>query len=377
MASKPGRLLLVDNDLYDIDTGALIFKHWLKEEMPQRLFYDAAAKKFLAQYERGFVRYALNGTAEATLVQKSKPAFADDLKWVVYAKNRDIWRADVDWKEFKFVNERKVTAVEQFNDQYFADNIVVGTDKTLLVHNINKVLHVNLETGEVKPMQISLQEISKRKSPDSKAVVGLENGKFYYYDVDANEPQYFPVGRGAINDYQWLGNGKCLGIAAMKTVIQYDRAKHTLTELAALPTPCNRMGEPSPDGRFVFCASMVNGKAALLDVEKKTATPVTAGAGVCWVSNDTFAYSRELPESDLRGTWLQTVGEGERRVSPEPYLVSKKGAELMAVKCAGLVVFSTKHGLSKMKPDGTGVAQLCVLPHPPSRVESVEDWKGD
>ena len=372
--AKRGRLLLVDNDLYDIDTGKVIFKNWLKEKTPQRLFYDSQPKKFIAQYERGFVRYALNGAEEATLLQKNKPAFSDDLKWAVYSNEKDIWRAAVDWNAFKFVNERKLTAVEQFSDQYFADNIVVGTEKTLLVHNMNKVLNVKLDTGDVKPMQISLDGISKRKSPDSKGVVGLENGRFYYYELDTNEPQYFPVGRGAINDYQWLGDKKCVAIAAMKTVIQFDRAKRALTELVALPAPCNRIGEPSPDGRFVFCVSGVNGKAALVDAEKKTATPIIGGMGVTWVSNDTFAFAREVPDSDLRGTWLQTVGEGERRVSPEPFLVTKKGAELMLVKSAGLVVFVTKHGISKMKPDGTEVAELMKLPHPPSFVQNIEEW---
>jgi hypothetical protein len=374
LESKLGRLLLVDNDLYELDGGKLIFKNWLKEKTPQRLFYDSPAKKFIAQYERGFVRYTLNGAEEATLSQKNKPAFSDDLKWAVYAKEKDIWRADVDWKAFKLVNERKVTSIGQFSDLYLADNIVVGTEKTLLVHNMNKVLHVNLETGAVKPMQVSLDGIRKRKSPDSKGVVGLENGKFYFYEVDTDDAKYFPVGRGAINDYQWLGNGKCVAIAAMKTVIQYDREKRTLTEVVTLPFQCNRIGEPSPDGRFVFCT---RGGGVLVDVVEKTATPVKAGAGVCWVSKDTFAFAREVPDSDLRGTWLQTVGEGERRVSPEPYLVTKKGAELMVVKSAGLVVFVTKQGISKMKPDGTEVAVLMKLPHPPSFVQDIEDWKAE
>lgn len=375
LESKQGRLLLVDNDLYELDGGKLIFRNWLKEQTPERLFYDSTAKKFIAKYERGFIRYALSGAEEARMIPKSKPAFGGDLKWAVYSDGKDIWRADVDWKTFKLTNERKVTAIGQFSDQYLAENIVVGTDKTLLVHVMNKVLHVNLESGDVKPMQILLDGISKRKSPDSKGVVGLENGKFYYYEVDTDDAKYFPVERGAINDYQWLGDKKCVAIAAMKTVIQYDRSKRTLTELVALPAPCNRIGEPSPDGRFVFCASMVNGKAALVDVEKKTATPVIGGAGVSWVSNDTFAFSRETPDSDLRGTWLETVGQGERRVSPEPYLVTKKGAELMPVKSAGLVVFVTKHGISRMKPDGTEVAELMKLPHPPSFVQDIEDWK--
>lgn len=372
---KRGRLLLVDNDLYDLDSGAVIFKGWLKEGMPQKLFYDVNAKKFLAQYERGFVRYDLRGAVDATLVQKSKPAFSDDYKWMVYAKDKDVWRADLDWKELKLVNEKKLTAIEQFNELYFADNLFLGTEKTLVVRNMNKLLRINLETGDVKPTRISLLEIAKRKSPDSKRVVGLENGQFYCYDVDSDDAKTIPVGRGAINDYQWLGNDQCVAIAAMKTVILYDRPKHALTEIAALPSQCFKVGEPSPDGRFVFCVGRGNG--VLVDLKKKTAVPVTGGAGISWVSNDTFAFSREVPDSELRGMWLQTVGEGERRVSPEPYLVSRTGAELMPVKSAGIVLFVTKHGLSKMKPDGSELEQLAPLANPPARVLAIDDWKAD
>ena len=69
--AKHDRLILVDNDLYDLDSGAVIFKSWLKEGMPQKLFYDGLTQRqFVAQYERGFVRYGLNGAAEATLARK-------------------------------------------------------------------------------------------------------------------------------------------------------------------------------------------------------------------------------------------------------------------------------------------------------------------
>jgi hypothetical protein len=370
--AKWGRLLLVDSDLYDLDSGAVLFQNWLKEGMPQKLSYDATTKKFLAQYERGFVRYDIRGAVEATLLQKNKPAFSDDFKWQVYAKDKDIWRADVDWKEFKLVNERKVTAIQQFDDRYFADNLFVGTEKTLIVRNLNKVLQVNLDTGSVKPMDFSLLEIAKRKSPDSKSVVGLENGKFYCYDVDSDKADMHPVGRGAVNDYQWLGNDCCLAIAAMKTVIIYDRPKNALTELAALPSQCFKIGEPSPDGRFAFC--MGRGNGVLVDTLKKTAVPVTGGAGVCWISNDTFAFSRDVPDSDLRGTWLQTVGEGERRVSTDPYLVSKSGPMLLVMKSAGLTVFATKHGLATMKLDGTEVSEVVKLPHPPNLALRIEEW---
>jgi hypothetical protein len=372
--SRWGELLLVGNDLYDSDGNGVIFKNWLKEENPQKLFWEPDSKTILAQYERAFVRYAVDGSKKAELVQRHPFGIADDYKWIVFAKDKDIWQATVDWKELKLTNERKVTAVEQFNDQNFAGNIFMGTEKTLVVRAIPNVLRIILETGEVKPARIPLLDIGKRRSPDSKSVVGVQNGQFYCYDVDSDDAKATPIGRGAINDYQWLDNARCVAIVAMKSVILYDRPKHTLTELAALPSQYSRIGEPSPDGRFVFCVNGATGKAALIDAEKKTATQITGGAGFCWVSKDTFAFSREVPDSELRGTWLQTVGEAERRISPSPYLVGKAGHPLLALKSSGALVFATKHGLSKMMPDGSDVREVAAFPQTTAHVIGIEEW---
>lgn len=375
VASKPLRLLLVDNDLYDLDTGAIIFKNWLQDGMPGKLFWEAGSKTMLAEYERGFVRYRLDGTEEKALPQKYPYGIADDYKWIVYARDKDIWRADVDWRALELVNERKVTSIGQFNHQNFAMNIVLGTDKTLLIRSMNKVLHVDFVTGAVKPMDLFLEQIGKRRSPDSKGIVGLENGKFYYYEVDTDDAKYFPVGRVAINDYQWLGDAQCVALVEAKNMVLYDRAKRTLTELLTLPFQCNRIGEPSPDGRFVFCASGVTHKGVLVDTAKKGAVPVIGGEGVTWISNDTFAFSREVPDSDLRGTWLQKPGEGERRISPEPYLVGKNGGFIRALPSSSLVVFATKHGVATMKPDGSELVEVAKLAHPPERVLGIQDRK--
>lgn len=367
-------LFLVDNDLYDLSNGEVVFRNWLKEGVPQKLYYDTKAKKFFARYERGFVRYDEKGTVEASLLQRNKPAFLDDLGSAIYSKDKDIWRADVDWNTLKFTNERKITAIEQFSDLYLADNLILSTDKTLIVRNMNKVLRVNLENGEVKPMRFSLLDIRKRRSPDGKSAVGLDGGQFFCYDVDSDSAKTIAVGRGAINDYQWLGNVRCIAIAAGKSVVIYDRTKNTLEELVALPSACQNVGEPSPDFRYAFCVGRSG--LILIDTEKKTAVAVAGGNGVRWISKDTFAFSREVPDSELRGTWLQTVGEGERRVSTDPFLVAKSGSLLMVKENAGLIIFATKHGLTTMKPDGSGLAEIVKLPRPPNLALGIEVWPG-
>jgi hypothetical protein len=376
VASKWERLLLVDNDLIDLDSGKVIFKNWLQNGVPLQLFYDASAKKIIARYERGFARYSLAGREEARLSQSNKAVFSNDLKFAVFAKEKEVWRADIDWLAFKFTNERQLTSIEQFNEANFADNVVLLAQQTLVVRNFNALLRVNLETGSVKPMRIPGGDIAKRRSPDNKWLVGLQNGQFYCYDVDADEPKTIPVGRGVMNDFQWLGNDKCLALAAGKAVVLYDRLANSLAEVVALPFPCFKIGEPSPDGRFVFCAGGINlSEGALVDVENKTAERVRGGAGVAWVSNDTFAFSREVPDSDLRGTWLQTAEQAERRISPEPYLVTNAGAQLLTLPSAGLMILETSHGLSKMKPDGSELAGLVNLSRPASHVLGIQEWK--
>jgi hypothetical protein len=370
--SKPERLLLVENDLYDVDSGTVIFPNWLKNGMPRRLFYDKTAKKFIAQYETGFIRYAATGEEDARLLMLSKPAFADDYKWMVFAKEREVWRADIDWLLFKIINEKKLTAIDQFFAGSFADNIQFGTEKTLIVRNVGKVLRVNLETGDVKPMRFVVEGLKKRHSPDSKFVVGVEGGQFYCYDVDADAAKTIDIGKGVVNNFQWLGNDRCIALAASKTVILYDRLQHTLTELIKLPSPNSRMGELSPGGRFIF--TIGRGGALLLDLEQKTASVVTGGAGVRWVSADTFAFSREIPDSDLRGTWLQTVGHRERRVSPTPYLVVGNEAKMLKLPEAGFLIYSAKSGLFKMRLDGTDVSEVVKLPRAANAVMGIRPW---
>lgn len=370
---KPDHLLLVDNDLYDLDTGKLLFSNWLAHAGPNALFYDAAKKKIIARYERGYVRYPLDGKEEAALGNKFPTAFSDDLKWALYVKEKDLWRADIDWSAFTFQNDRRLTSIEQFNDQIFA-NVILSTDNVIVVRNLNQLLRVNLETGDVKPTRLPLGELGKRRSPNGRYMVGIDRGQFYCYDVESDDFTTVAIGKGVLNDYQWLGNDKCSAIAAMKTVVLYDRQQNTLVEIASLPTQCIKIGEPSPDGRYVFCVGRGNG--VLVDLQSKSATPVADGVGVTWINDTTFAFSREVPDSELRGTWLQTVGEGERRISSESYTVSQRGPMMMASP-SGFILYTTKLGLSRMKADGTGTEEVIKLQHPPSRAMAIGEWKSD
>ena len=364
--AAPDRILFVDDDLYDLDTGERLFRNWLKESEPQKLFWESDSKTVLAEYDRGFVRYAPDGTEKARLALKFPFYLSNDFKWLLFARDKDIWRADIDWTNLQLTNEKQVTNLERFDDAFFAQTILFGSDHTLIVRAGMQVVRVNLDNGEVHPNRVPMQDLVKRKSPNGKNIVGIENGRFYCYDLDSELAKEIPVGRLPINDYLWLGNDKCACIVAGKAVVLYDRIANTLGEVVNLPMLCNKMGAPSPDGRFAFCIG--RGKGVLVDFEKKAAIPVTGGVGLRWVSPDTFAFSREIADSSLRGTWLQTAGEEERRISLEPYLVHESGGEIMSVKTSQMIVFATEHGLSTSNLAGTDTKQAVSLVRPPSLV---------
>ena len=379
--TRMGHLLLIDDDLFDLDAGRVFFQHWLSGGVPKQLYFDAETKKLIAFYGGGFVRYALDGTKETALARQYPMVFSDDLKTAWFCKDKDIWRADLDWQGWKLINEKQLTTIGQFSDPYFVGNIFFRTDKTLVMRGTNKLLRVSLETGDVHPTKLPFIKSRKQRSPDNKSLVGAGRKEFYCYDLGSEVSKTLPLGgRGFMDDYQWLDNDRCLCLQGTKALMLYDRVKNTLEELLPLPSTCLKIGEFSPDKRFVFCT---NRKALMLvDLERKTAVPVSGGQGLSWVSNDTFAFSREVPDSALRGTWLQTAGGAERRVSPEPFVVRDRVKPLLLVKSAGLVVFITKQGVMRMKPDGRDLApvlKVTALPgrlvQLPSHLTDIGDWK--
>ena len=240
------------------------------------------------------------------------------------------------------------------------------------MRNLNNLLRVNLENGEVHPSRLPLGEIVKRRSPDSKWVAGFLNGQFYCYDVDTDATKTIPVGRNGISDFQWIGNDKCVCLAARQEIVAYDRSTQTLTEITALPFGCFKIGEPSPDGRFIFAAGGIDGRnGVLVDLERKTAERINGGAGISWVSTDIFSYSRDVPDSGLRGTWLQKAGQTEKRISLETCLLSKGAPTSTALPLAKLTVLVTKAGLLLVKQIGVTGKEIIVF-RIPSRLMNID-----
>ena len=365
-------LFLADDDLYEAKEGTLLFKNWLHGDHPLRLFYDAKTKRILGQYKEGFARYAFDGTREAAMMMANQPEFYDGFKHIVFAKQKNVWSAEVDWQNFCFTNERQVTTINSFYEGNFADNIQLLTNKTLVVRSLNNLLRVDLANGNVKPVRIPLKDIAKRRSPDNRWIVGTMPGQFFCYNVDTDEGKTIPIRRDGISDFLWLNNDRCICLANGKFIVAYERLSHTLNEVTTLPFQCFKIGEPSPDGRFIFSAGGIDGRdGTLVDLEEKTANRVNGGAGITWVSKDTFSFSRDILDSDLRGTWTQKVGGSEKRMSSEPCLASNGGLKLTVISPAKLLVLVTRPGLNILELDGSSWLQPVQCHHTIRRVLTI------
>jgi hypothetical protein len=373
LPAKMGWLALVGSDLYDISTGERLFPNWLRG-IPQKLFFQASTNRLMALTERGVIRFALDGSNDGTLGGDAPPAFTHDGKQAMFVKNGDVWVTDVYWQGFKFTNERQATKLGQFNAPFFAANVMLGSAKNIVVRNQNALVRVSLLTGEVQPMKLPLSEIGKRRSPDGGCVVGEFNRQLYAYDVDVGDAFGFPKGRDSAVDFQWLDNQRCAFIVSAKGVAYYERGKNTLVEVAALPFACNKIAGPSPDGRYVLCAG--RGGVVIVDVTEKRAEAFgTPAQHFGWLNGNTLVYSRDVPDTSVRGTWLRTMGGMEKQITSEPYVIGRDGSGAVAVmKDVNAIVFATSNALFRMKPDGSELQEIAKLPAPVQRLQAVEIW---
>lgn len=379
--SMEGNLLVADGDLYQLDSGKLLLKNWFKEGMPLKLFLDAENGKLIARYDKGLARFNLDGKRDAVIGGRYGLAINDRMDFVTYAKDKDVWKASIDFREFKLVNEQRVTTTAGFMEQFFADNIMLGTEKMLIVRNMNQLLRVNMVTGEVTSTRIPMSGLKNQRSSDGAILVGgmteRSGQKFFAYDVEKDEVKYFDLdGRLRVTEFAWVNRNTCAYLIAGVALGVYDRDKQEIHQLLQLPFQASEMFGASPTGRYVFCRSFKG--FTMVDIEGKKVVPLGTPAQCYeWIADDVLLCARDVPDSNLRGTWVKKIGQEEVRVSTEPYTFSTRGggASVLPIKEAGIVFFSTRGGMFKMKLGETEAQMFAPLTKPLTRFVYIEKWK--
>ncbi|MBL9144953.1 MAG: hypothetical protein JNM99_14830 [Verrucomicrobiaceae bacterium] len=379
--SMEGNLLVADGDLYQLDSGKLLLKNWFKEAMPAKLFLDAENGKLIARYGKGLVRLNLDGKRDASLGGQYGLFINSAMDTAVYAKDKDVWKATINLREFKLVDEQRVTTTAGFMERFFVDNILLATSKVLVVRNNNQLLRIDLVTGEVISTKVPLSGLKNQRSPDGALVVGGATErrvqKLFVYDVEKDEAKYFDMDfRMKVTEFAWVNRNTCAYLVAGVALGVYDREKQEIRQLMRLPIQCSEMINPSPTGHYVFCGSL--NARVLVNIEGKKIEPLgTPAQHYEWIADDVLLCARDVPDSNLRGTWVKQIGKEEVRVSTEPYTFASRGggSSVLSIKEAGIVFFSTRGGMFKMKLGETEAQMFAPLAKPLTRFVYIEKWE--
>ena len=380
MAPKMDRLILAEDNLIDIDSGEVVSANWLNGEHPLKIWFDAASNKVIARFERGFKRYNLDGREDATLWHRNGLIVADDMDLAIFADQGDVWKAGIDWSGFKLTGEERATSIGGFQDNYFAQNLVMASKKAFVVRNMNQLVRVNLGSGEVAPLPLTHTDAAVRRSPDGGIFMGDQTGAggttLYAFDVATGEVKTKELGpQTGVTSVLWLDKDHCCILVNAQFIVMYDRAKGSYEQHMKLPARIVQLALPSPSKRFVVFLG--EGKAGFVDLEKKEVIPLTAAVqNFDWIADDTVIMANTTMDSNQRGTWVMKLGQNANRVSTEPYPFADSGkGSVLALKQAGMVIFGTQSALFKMKPDGTDAVKFSNLQRPVLRLQPIENWK--
>ncbi len=376
LPAKMGWLALVGKDLYDVSTGERIFQDWLNG-IPQRLFYQPETNKLMVQVERGIMRYGIDGRKDGAMGETSPPAFSSDGKRAMFVRDGDIWLADVDWNAFAFSNERQATKLGQFVPNYFEPNVRLFSEEALIMRLQNKLIRVDLQNGDIQPVKIPQLNVPKRRSPNGRYMLNEEGGKLCFYDVNRLEAKVVASIPERLSDVQWIDDDSCALILGATKFAVYNRVSGSLNQIATLPFSCSQIAQASPNGGYMLCGGRKG--VAVVDLKRKAASDFgTPAQHFGWVSDDTLIYTRDVPNTNLRGTWLRTIGDAERLVVAEPYIAGLNGSGAVApLRQVELVVFGTRDALYRMKPDGSELTELVALKRMVARIVAVEIWGAD
>jgi hypothetical protein len=372
LPDRVDRLFLADGDLYDSENGELIFKNWLRGSKPAFIYYQEDQKKFIGHFERGFERYNLDGTKEETLTTRYGIVVSSDLEQAVYARERDMWIAEIDWPGFKLTKERPITKLGNLPEPNMIQNTLLGSKKFILLRHRNDVLRLNLSTGESTKSRFGAGDIRPQgRSLDGSMLMGQEAGKkLFAYDLDTDTAATVPL-QTQVTGILWLKNNDGFALVGEKDVYAYSKSKNAFTKICSLPSPALKLENASPDGRFVFAqgkntVQLVDGK------EKKTTPFEQIGQKTEWISDDTLLMSNEVPDSKLRGTWVQIVGQPAQRLIGDPYLVNRDGSALfLRMPSAKEIVMASRDRLFKATSDGANLKELGTLVRPVSKIQSI------
>jgi hypothetical protein len=273
--------------------------------------------------------------------------YSRDARQLVYARNGDLWLADLDWNLNKAKEGRRLTTTGVFNDTrggwWSGDSLVVGEYR------------VSLRDGHVSEPTIGWFRIEDRRSPDGRTVLRESASReLRAYDLRTDSWSDLLLDGVNARSFLWLDDDRAVINNWNNELLEFDRRRGSVVRVIAKLDWYDELFAPSPDGRF-FMATDGKGDHRLLLIDSRSwaVTPLTAGMrDVVWADAGAFFFARDEP-IEMRGTWRYAVAAGaEQKVSPYP------SKQLVVLPAAGYAVFLANSNLWRVDVDGSDLKQL-------------------
>lgn len=312
------KLVVLGSTLVNYETGETILDNRRWDFMALRA--NDPTRYIPTNFFQVYTQYFLDGTNDEpfSFEDGSTTAirFFENLQQIAYTKNNDLWIADVDWNESKFINPIQVTQIGVFdrplNFAYAYDNILLTTG--------SGVLRVNLNTGEVEETVLESYGLEERISPDRRTVLDVlgYDHELIVYDLVTGNQTILMEGMD-IRDYHWLDNDKVvLSNPSVKTgtgIWIFNRQTNELMPIILEDQyGWTEFFANHPDGKYILGEHSF-GKVTLFNLSNGETTYLSQGLEYArWIDKTHLLFSQDKADDvplEQRGTWLLDIVTGK------------------------------------------------------------------
>lgn len=333
---NPESMFIGDSSLYQIvgNEVQLVAEDWLEEPIGAnvRVVYLPQEEVLVVTGKGGFTSFDLDGKriGRLTLSNGAKlDGYLDEgLKVAVFQKDRDIWTGDIDWRAAKVVNERQITNTGFFIGSPFFGKLIGASDKGLVYRDARLgMVWVDLETGKTESGSLPA---TLATAPGGRFVLGDTNSRPFQLvalDIDTGQTSLHEIPtRIPQSGIGWIGQTKA-AVTLGSQIMLYDHSKREMTSLLHGQNPNQQLSmpaPPSPEGNQLLVLDQSEG-LFLVDIEQKQKTPIPSWpqiTGFEWLGGDAMLLIYDVPDTDLRGSWLFASGDTilEKRLFAAPLI---------------------------------------------------------
>jgi hypothetical protein len=266
------------------------------------------------------------------------PFLNADLRRVIYLRDGDVWRAELDWATREFQNHRQVTRVGILNPARSGDISLIAWHENILLMRTRfsqerPILRVNLLSGEIEelePMMVFIDGMFP--NPSASLLCASHRELLACYDVSTGEafrvslPRQIggvptpvarrPGTREPPASFAWVDDRTFLVTAPRREtqhLLRVDLGRRSAHELIELPGS-GMVVEVLPGGRHA-AAWVQNGPAVRIALADGAADalPDEIGRGGAWLDESKYVHTRERGSISEIGVWLYDVARQDHR----------------------------------------------------------------